>query len=193
MSEEKNTNKVESASNAMEVIGRDLSKRLIYLSVELNLSEVKLIDEISLLTNTTLTKYHLDTWKKSGDKVVSPYKVEQIDSYFKAKGLSCIKSSMDKFKTSVDEYRKDASGEGKDFVKSNDQDYHPHTKVVDSFDNLSLVKESKDNISENDFISFKFKQHLNLSKEDRKKRKKVYLKLIETIDCADALDSIGDE
>ena len=159
IAKENSTNEVKSASNTIEVTGRDLSKRLIYLHTELNLSEVKLINEIALLTNISFTKYHLDKWKEHGDKIVSHYKVEQIDSYFKSKGLSSLKSSMDKFKMSVDEYRKDSLGEGKDFSKSNDQEYHPHTKVVDSFDNLTLVKEKKDkdNISANEFLSFKLK------------------------------------
>jgi len=192
---EVNAKKTKSVKKVLEVMAEDLSKRLVYLSVSLNLSAPKLVNEINLLTNESFTRYHLDTWKKRGDKLVSQKKVKQLNSYFKAKGLSLLKSSLDEFKGSVDEHLKDTSGEGKDFYERNEQDKHPHTKVIDSFDNLELakVKTKDNNLSEEDFLSILLKNLLKMNKDEFEKNKLGNEKIKEVYVCADRLRTIGDK
>jgi hypothetical protein len=185
--------KKESVKKVLEVMAEDLSKRLVYLSISLNLSAPKLVSEINLLTNESFTKYHLNVWKKRGDKLVSQKKVKQLNAYFKAKGLSLLRSSMDEFKESVDEHLKDISGEGKDFYERNEQDKHPHTKVIDSFDNLELaeVKPKDNGLSEKDFLSITFKNLLNLDKDEFEKKKIGHEKLKEIYICVERMNWIG--
>lgn len=196
----KNTKNTKNAKNTkntknVEVMAGDLSKRLIYLSVSLNISETKLIEEISLLTNESFSRYHLASWKDRGDKMVKPSKVSQMDFYFKTKGLSLLKSSIEEFKRSVDECVKDSLGQGKDFHKSNDEEYHPHTTVIDSFDDLKMaeVKVKEDNMSSNDFLAIMFKNLLGATSEDFEKMIAGHLKLTEVYSCVQNLRSAGGE
>ena len=185
-----NTKTVKSINRVIEVRAEDLVYKLEHLYTESNMSELKLIKDISLVTNKNITRHYLSEWRKCGDELVSPDKVIQINSYFKKKGLSCIDSSIEEFKKSVDNLIEGMSEE-KDFYKKNRQSIHPHTEVIDSFDDLILVevKEKREDLSKREFLVLMFQDALELSEEDLDIRINDELDTLETLRSAKKIKS----
>ena len=183
-----NTKTVKSINRVIEVRAEDLVYKLEHLYTESNMSELKLIKDISLVTNKNITRHYLNEWRRCGDKLVSPDKVMQINSYFKEKGLSCIDSSIEEFKKSVDNLIEGMS-EGKDFYKKNRQSIHPHTEVIDSFDDLTLVEALREDLSKREFLALMLQDALALGAEELEDRINDELDVLEILKSAKIINS----